>query len=108
MKNQSQQDQWAEHLRDEAGAIARQQVTAGSTHSPMEGPLTHTKTDMAAVAQDAVQAERDRCADFVASFANEDKLQQVLDDPTPDQLRAAAAAALRIAELLRSPGPVAG
>ena len=98
---QDQQDQWAEHLRDEAGAIARQQVTAGKTHSPLEGPLPHTKTDMAVAAEDAVLLERERCAAIVASFAAPDRLAQILPGATPDQLQAAASAARQIAEQLR-------
>jgi hypothetical protein len=101
MNEQNQQDQWAEHLRDEAGAIARQQVTAGHTHSPLEGPLPHTKTDMAVAAEDAVLLERERCAAIVASFAAEERLAAILPGATPDQLRAAASAAWHIAGLLR-------
>jgi FPC/CPF motif-containing protein YcgG len=102
MTDKAQRTQWAEHLRDEAGAIAQQQVSAGSTHEPMEGPLPHTRNDTAAAAQDAVLAARQHCAAIAASFAKDAKLLQVLPDATPAQLRAAAVLALHIAESIRA------
>lgn len=97
-----QRAQWAEHLRDEAGAIAEQQASAGTTHGPVEGPLPHSRNDTATAAHDAVMSERQHCAAIVASYAAEAKLLAILPDATPEQLLAAAAAVRHIAELLRS------
>jgi len=107
MSDKAQRKQWAEHLRDEAGAIAEQQVTAGTTHGPVEGPLPHTRNDTSAAAHDAVMSERQHCAAIVASYAEGTKLAQALPDATPEQLQAAAALARHIAEFLRS-GTAAG
>ena len=102
MNDRSQRAQWASHLRDEAGAIAEQQVTAGDTHAPVEGPLPHSRDDTGAAVRAAILAERERCAAFVASFAAQAKLLPVLPNATPQQLQSAAALALHIAEALRT------
>lgn len=102
MNNQAQRDQWAEHLRDEAGAIAEQQALAGDTHGPVEGPLPHTRDDTAAAAQDAVLAEREHCAAVAASFAARARLLELLPHATADQLDTAAALAGQIAEAIRT------
>lgn len=102
MNNQAQRNQWAEHLRDEAGAIAEQQASAGHTHGPVEGPLPHTRDHTAAAAQDAVLAEREDCAAVAASFATPARLADILPDAAPDELERAAALAHRIAEAIRT------
>jgi hypothetical protein len=102
MTDKKQRAQWAEHLRDEAGAIAQQQASAGTTHEPVEGPLPHTRNDTATAARDAVMAERQHCASIVASYAAQAKLLQVLPDATPEQLRAAAALVRHIADAVRA------
>jgi hypothetical protein len=102
MNDQARRTQWAEHLRDEAGAIAQQQVSAGTTHGPVDGPLPHSLDHTATVAQDAVLAEREDCAALAASFAAEAKLLRVLHGATPEQLQAAAALALHIAGVIRA------
>jgi hypothetical protein len=106
MNDDAQRTRWAEHLRDEAGAIARQQVAAGDTHEPVEGPLPHSRDDTAAAAHDAVLAERQRCAGLAASFASGDELLKVLPGATPQELLHAAALARHIAEAIgAAPGP---
>ena len=105
MNNQEQRDQWAAHLRDEAGAIAQQQVTAGATHGPVEGPLPHSLDDTAAAAHDAVLAEREQCAAVAASFAAQPRLAQLRPDATPEQLEWAAAVARHIADAIRAREP---
>lgn len=104
MNDNAQTRQWTEHLRDEAGALAQQQVAAGRPHGRIEGPLRHSRNDTAVAAPDAVLAERHRCAALAASFAAGEKLILALPDATPAQLHAAALLALHIAEFLRS-GP---
>lgn len=102
MSDRAQRALWAEHLRDEAGAIAEQQVTAGDTHSPVEGPLPHTRNDAVAAVRDAVLAEREQCAALAASFAGEAKLLQAVHDATPEQLQFGAALARQIGEAIRT------
>lgn len=104
MHNQAQRDQWDEHLRDEAGAIAEQQASAGDTHGPVEGPLPHTRNDTAAAAEDAVLMEREQCAAVAGAFAGESKLLEVLPGATPQQLQWAAGLAHRIAQAIRTRG----
>ena len=104
MSDPAQRNEWAEHMEDEARAIARQQVSAGATHGPVEGPLPHSKDDMAIAVLTAVQAERERCAKLAASFATDAQLQLVLGDAPGEQRAAAAVVARRIAEALVAPG----
>lgn len=106
MNDQARRTQWADHLRDEAEAIAEQQVSAGAMHGPLEGPLPHTRDDTAAAAYEAVLAEREHCAATAASFAEEAMLLKLLPDATPAQLQAAAALARHIAGRVRA-GPAA-
>jgi len=102
MNDKKQRAQWAEHLRDEAGAIAKQQASAGTTHGPVEGPLPHSRNDTAKAAHEAAISERQHCAAIVASYAAEAKLMQILPDATPEQLLSATALVRHIAEFLRN------
>lgn len=101
MSDKAQRALWAEHLRDEADAIAEQQVTAGDSHTPLEGPLPHSRNAAVAAAQVAVLAEREQCAALAGSFASEALLREVLGEATPAQLQSAATLALHIAEAIR-------
>lgn len=103
MSDTEQRNEWAAHLRDEARAIAQQQLAAGSTHEPMAGPLPHSEAAMAAAAGTAERAERERCAALADAFADDAVLQRELPDATREQRDAAAAIARRIAAVLRQP-----
>ena len=102
MSDKEQRALWAEHLRDEADAIAEQQSTAGDSHAPLEGPLPHTRNETVAAAQDAVLDERERCAALAGSYTTEAALRQVLGEATPAELQSAARLALHIAQAIRS------
>jgi len=102
VSDKTQRALWAEHLRDEADAIAEQQATAGGSHSPVEGPLPHSRNETVAVAAGAVLAERENCAALAGSFTTEAMLRQVLGDATPGELQSAANLALHIALAIRS------
>lgn len=90
MSNQDQRRQWADHMKDEAEALKRQQVTAGDTHSPVEGPLPHSSNDLQAAVAAAVAAENERCARLAEGWTAGD----------PDTARAIGAA-------IRAVGPSA-
>jgi hypothetical protein len=102
MSDPEQRLEWAEHLQDEARAIAAQQVTAGQTHRPEQKPLPFSENDVSDAVRVAVLAERQRCAAVAASFADAGRLRGILPAADPAQVDAAAATALRIAEVLRS------
>jgi hypothetical protein len=104
MSDTEQRTEWAAHLRDEARAIAKQQLSAGPSHEPQAGPLPHSQDELSIAAGAAVQAERERCAALAASFGEEAVLLRELPAATPEQRDAAAAIARRIAALLRQ-GP---
>ena len=101
MSDADQRTEWAAHLRDEARAIARQQLSAGPSHEPMAGPLPHSQDELATAAGAGVHAERERCAALAASFADEAVLLRELPAASPEQRDAAAVIAKRIAALLR-------
>ena len=101
MSDTEQRTEWAAHLRDEARAIAKQQLSAGATHEPVEGPLPHSEDALTAAAGVAERAERERCAVVAASFADEAVLLRELPAASPEQRDAAAAIARRIAAVLR-------
>lgn len=107
MSDPEQRTEWAEHLKDEAKAIAAQQESAGETHQPVGGPLPFSQDDVSTAVRRAVQAERERCAVLAADFAEPARLAQVLPAADAAQRAAAASMALRIAERLRaaSDGP---
>jgi hypothetical protein len=107
MSDAEQRTEWAAHLRDEARAIAKQQLSAGATHEPVEGPLPHSEDALTAAAGVAERAERERCAALAASFANEAVLLRELPWGSAEQRDAAAAIARRIAAVLREPGRAA-
>ena len=104
MSNAEQRTEWAAHLRDEARAIAQQQLSAGTTHEPMAGPLPHSEDALAAAGVAAGLAERERCAALAASFAEEAVLLRELPGASREQREAAAAMALRISAALQQPG----
>lgn len=104
MSDAGQRNEWAAHLRDEARAIAQQQLSAGATHEPRAGPLPHSEDALAAAGVAAARAERERCALLAASFAEEGVLLRELPGASREQRDAAAAMALRIAAQLRQPG----
>ncbi|MBC5766657.1 hypothetical protein [Ramlibacter albus] len=101
MNDPEQRAQWAEHLLDEADAIAAQQVTAGASHEPMAGPLPFTQDNMTDAIRLAVTEERARCAAVAEAFATEARLSHFLPAATTSERAAAAAVARRIAQLLR-------
>lgn len=104
MSDPEQRTEWAEHLKDEARAIAKQQVTAGDTHSPVGGPLPYSLDDLAGEVRLAILAERERCAQVAASFAQAEHLVQSFPQATDEERRAAATTARRIAQALRDTG----
>ena len=103
MSDSEQRTEWAAHLRDEARAIARQQLSAGTTHEPVGGPLPHSQDELAAAAGAARRAERERCAALAASFGDEAVLLREFPAASREQREAAAAIARRIAAVLRQP-----
>lgn len=108
MSDPEQRTEWAEHLKDEARAIAVQQESAGGTHQPVGGPLPFSQDDVNAAVRLAVRAERERCALLAASFAEPGSLAEVLPAADEAQRAAAASLALHIAGRLRTPPEVAG
>lgn len=101
MNDPEQRAQWAEHLLDEADAIAAQQVTAGGTHEPMAGPLPFTQDNMTDAIRLAAVEERARCAAVADAFTSEARLALLLPAASPAERSAAAVVARRIAQLLR-------
>jgi hypothetical protein len=104
MSDAEQRTEWAAHLRDEARAIAKQQLSAGATHEPVAGPLPHSADALTTAASVAERAERERCAALAASFADDAVLLRELPAASPEQRDAARAIARRIAGVLRQPG----
>lgn len=88
---------WARHMRDEARALEAQQVTAGSTHSPVERHASFTQAQLDA----AVQAERERCAAAAERWSQADTLRAAFANFTGAQQEAAAAAARAVASDIR-------
>lgn len=78
MTGPAQRDEWAEHLKDEARAIAQQQVSAGVTHEPVSGPLPYTQDQLTAAVAAAVLSERERCVELVQSIVTDPKLAQAI------------------------------
>lgn len=106
MSEQEQRRQWAEHLKDEAVALQKQQAEAGGTHTPVEGPLPHSAADLGAAVAAAVGAERERCARVAEGWASEDRIQRAFGEFTAPELRAAASVARSIGSDIRaSAGP---
>jgi hypothetical protein len=97
-----QRKQWAEHIRDEAKALELQQHSAGSTHSPMEGPLPYSADQLATAIATAVAAERQRCAEIADSWGTEARLHDAFGDFTEWELRAAAATARAVGNDIRN------
>jgi hypothetical protein len=93
--------QWAQHLQDEAKALERQQEAAGSTHSPVEGPLPYSADQLAEAVAIAVAAERQRCAQIAESWTVEARLLEVFGDFTEWELRAASATARAVGSEIR-------
>jgi hypothetical protein len=85
MSNTRQRAQWAEHLKDEAVELRAQQVSAGSTHSPVEGPLPHS----ADVLEAAVHAERERCCAIASRWTSEVEVHRAFAEWTEWETRAA-------------------
>jgi uncharacterized damage-inducible protein DinB len=85
MSNTRQRAQWAEHLKDEAVELRAQQVSAGSTHSPVEGPLPHS----AEALESAVRAERERCCAIASRWTSEEEVRRAFAEWTEWETRAA-------------------
>ena len=102
MSDPEQRTQWADHLEDEAHAIAVQQSSAGGSHEPLAGPLPFSHNDMTDAVLQAVLAERERCAGIAMRFASDSGILEVLPEATSEQRAAAGCAAVRIADLLRA------
>jgi hypothetical protein len=85
MSNTRQRAQWAEHLKDEAVELRAQQASAGSTHSPVEGPLPHS----ADVLEAAVHAERERCCAIASRWTSEVEVHRAFAEWTEWETRAA-------------------
>ena len=100
MSHPERRDQWAEHLRDEAHAIAAQQVAAGPSHEPQAGPLPHSRAELSDAAAEAVVAERQRCAAAAFSFADESVLLRLLPAAGRNEREAAATIAREIGRAL--------
>jgi len=97
-----QRKQWAEHIRDEAEALVLQQHAAGTTHSPMEGPLPYSADQLAVAVATAVAAERQRCAEIADTWNTEAKLLDAFGDFTEWELRAATATARAVGNEIRN------
>lgn len=100
MADTVQRKLWAEHRRDEAVARQAQQRSAGDTHSPLPGPLPYSEDDL----DQAVRAERERCAAVADGWADEGSLRRVFADMTEWELRAAAEVARAVGRAIRG-GP---
>ena len=85
MSTTRQRAQWAEHLKDEAVELRAQQLSAGSTHSPVEGPLPHSTDALEA----AVRAERERCCAIASRWTSEAEVQGAFAEWTQWETRAA-------------------
>ena len=96
----NQRSQWADHLRDEADARQAQQRSAGATHEPLAGPQPFSADNL----EQAVGAERDRCAAIAEGWASEAALREAFADMTEWELRAAAEVAGAIGRSIRGQG----
>lgn len=105
MSTSDQRRQWADHIRDESDARNLQQAAAGSTHSPVGGPLPYTEDQLAAAVASAVAVERERCADIADSWGGEPRLLAAFADFTPWELRAATETARAVAGEIRGTRP---
>ena len=85
MSNTRQRAQWAEHLKDEAAELRAQQASAGSTHSPVEGPLPHSADAL----ESAVRAERERCCAIASRWTSEAEVHGAFAEWTEWETRAA-------------------
>lgn len=101
MSEDKKRQQWADHMRDEAAAIDRQQQRAGSTHEPQEGPLPFSHNDIQQAGVVAGADVRAQCIAVAAAFADEALLRREFPDWGPAQLQAAAQLAVRIAQAMR-------
>lgn len=104
MSTSEQRKQWAEHIADEGRARELQQRAAGGTHTPTEGPLPFTASELEAAVAAAVSAERGRCAAIADTWCAEARLLAAFGDLTEWELRAAAAAARAVATEIRKGG----
>ena len=95
--------QWTEHMRDEAEAVQAQQLTAGSSHSPMAQHARYTEVQLGDAVRAAVAAERERCAALAEQWSSAERLQAAFGDFTEWELRAAASAARAVAGDIRRP-----
>lgn len=105
MMDTEQRRQWAEHIKDEVDAIARQQQTAGVTHTPLERPHPYTADELAVAVGQAVAAERERCARLAESWSEESRLLGAFGDFTEWELRAGATVARAVAGQIRDTVP---
>lgn len=102
MSTSDQRRQWADHIRDESDARRLEQAAAGSTHSPVGGPLPYTEDQLAAAVAEAVAAERRRCADIADSWSGEPRLLAAFADLTGRELHAAMETARAVAGEIRN------
>lgn len=104
MSDTSQRAQWAEHLKDEAVELQAQQESAGSTHSPLAGPLPHSAGDL----DTAIQAERERCVRIAEGWASEDVLRGAFPGLSEAEMRVAVDVVHAIARSMRVGGSAEG
>lgn len=97
MSNTTQRAQWAEHLKDEAVELQAQQRAAGSTHSPVEGPLPHSADAL----ESAVRAERERCCAIASRWTSEAEVHRAFAEWTEWETRAAVEMARAILRDIR-------
>lgn len=102
MSSSEQRKQWAAHIADEGRALEAQQRAAGATHSPTEGPLPHTASELESAVALAVAAERQRCAEIADTWSVEAKVLETFADFTQWELRASAATARAMAAEIRA------
>jgi hypothetical protein len=100
MNDSDQRNQWADHLRDEADARQAQQRSAGATHEPLQGPLPFSADDL----EQAVRAERERCAAIADRWASPAAVSEAFADMTEWELKAAAEVAGAIGRSIRGQG----
>jgi hypothetical protein len=102
LSTSDQRKLWAEHMEDEARALDLQQQEAGSTHSPVEGPLPYSADELNQAVAAAVAAERQRCAQIADNWTDETRLMQAFNGSTAAELRAAAAVARAVGDEIRT------
>ena len=66
---ETKSDQWHRIQSDEAAAVDAQQEAAGGSHSPVRGPGPYGDHGTNRVVDEAVTAERERCAALAESWA---------------------------------------